>query len=229
MPREQYRTVVKRENPRRQRLLMFAGVSVVIAMTGAAYFWGEHRASQRPIPWSGESDALREELALLATRAELDTQAIADLTTSLAEARGVIEERERELAFYQEVLAPEEITRRPRLRQPVFRATERPGVWRYQLVVQQGGKTSSGYRGDLKVNFTGVMAGAITSLPLTELDLTSSGSPLVLNFRYFQRIEGELEFPTGFTPNQVEVVLELSKPTSEDIRTSYIWADLVVR
>jgi hypothetical protein len=96
-------------------------------------------------------------------------------------------------------------------------------------VVQQGGKTSSGYRGDLKVNFTGVMAGAITSLPLTELDLTSSGSPLVLNFRYFQRIEGELEFPPGFTPNQVEVVLELSKPTSEDIRTSYIWADLVVR
>jgi len=228
MPREQYRTVVKRENPRRQRLRVFAGVSIVIAVTGVAYFWGENRASQRPIPWNGESEVLREELALLATRAQLDSQAIADLTTSLAEARGVIEERERELAFYQEVLAPEEITRGPRLRQPVFRATERPGVWRYQLVVQRG-KISSGYRGDLKVNFTGVMAGAVTALPLTELDLTSSGSPPVLNFRYFQRIEGELEFPLGFTPNQVEVVLELSKPTSEDIRTSYIWAGLVVR
>jgi hypothetical protein len=229
MPREQYRTVVKRENPRRQRLRVFAGLSIVIAVTGVAYFWGENRASQRPIPWNGESEVLREELALLATRAELDTQAIADLTISLAEARGVIEERERELAFYQEVLAPEEITRGPRLRQPVFRATERPGVWRYQLVVQHGGKTSSGYRGDLKVIFTGVVAGAVSVLPLTELDLALSGSPLALNFRYFQRVEGELEFPPGFTPEQVEVVLELSKPTSEDIRTGYIWDELVVR
>ena len=228
MPRQQYRTVIKREHPRRQRMVWGISALLVVVAVTSAYFAGEHRGSREPVPWNAEADELRAQLVEAQTRAAIDAQATRELTESLAEARGIIEERERELAFYKEVLAPEELSRGPRLRQPVFSATDQPGVWRYQLVVQQGGKTSSGYRGDIDVNFVGFLAGEITTLRLSQLDQTLRGAPITLNFRYFQRAEGELEFPLGFLPDQVEVVIDISKPALEDIRTGYIWDDLVL-
>lgn len=229
MPRQQYRTVIKREHPQRRRMLWAVSILLVAAAISLAYLAGEQHGSREPVPWTGEADQLRDELAQAETSAVIDAQATRELTESLAEARGIIEERERELAFYKEVLAPEELSRGPRLRQPVFSATDQPGVWRYQLVVQQGGKTSSGYRGDMDVSFMGFLAGEITTLRLSELDQRLKGTPITLNFRYFQRAEGEIEFPLGFSPDQVEVVVDISKPALEDIRTGYIWNELVLR
>ena len=75
----------------------------------------------------------------------------------------------------------------------------------------------------------GFLAGEITTLRLSELDQRLKGTPITLNFRYFQRAEGEIEFPLGFSPDQVEVVVDISKPALEDIRTGYIWNELVLR
>ena len=120
MPRHQYRTVIKREHPRRQRLVWGISALLVVVAITSAYFAGEHRGSREPVPWNAEADELRAQLVEAQTRSAIDAQATRDLTESLAEARGIIEERERELAFYKEVLAPEELSRGPRLRQPVF-------------------------------------------------------------------------------------------------------------
>ncbi len=228
MPRQQYRTVIKREHPRRSMVMRGVSALLIVGATITAYFVGEHRGNREPVPWNAEADQLRAQLAEVQTRSAIDAQATRELTEALAEARGIIEERERELAFYKEVLAPEELSRGPRLRQPVFSATDQPGVWRYQLVVQQGGKTSRGYRGDMDVNFMGFLAGEMTTIRLSELDPTLRGAPVSLNFRYFQRAEGELEFPLGFSPDRVEVVIDISQPVSEDIRTGYIWDELVL-
>ena len=228
MARHHHRTVIRREHPARARLLrLLFGLALVAALAGA-YYWGHRTGSVRLAPFSDGSEVLHSRIAELETRAELDQEALKQLTRDLANSRSIIDELEGELTFYREVMAPEESRGGVVLRVPRFLATADPGRWRYELVVQQGKPTESRHVGELKVRLVGQALGQPVVLDLPDLDDNLAGEPLPLNFRYFQRFEGELYLPPEFVPERVEVDIVLQKPRSDGVVQAHDWSDVLV-
>lgn len=228
MARHHHRTVIKREHPARAwvlRGLLCLGVG--LALMGS-YYWGHQSGVVSLAPLNDGSAVLIERISELETRSELDQQALRQLTRKLADSRGVIEELEGELAFYREVMAPEDSRRGIVLRMPRFSATPDSRRWRYELVVQQGRPTEDRLMGELQARLVGRALGQSVVLDLADLDERLAGEPLPINFRYFQRFEGELVLPPEFAPERLEVDILLQKPRSDGVSLSHDWSDVLV-
>lgn len=197
-----------------------------------AFYLGRGSQDSALLPYDDGADRLHAQLVELETRLLVDGQTISELREELTLSRGGIDELERELAFYRSVLAPEEQSAGVILRTPVLRSLGVSGLWRYQLVAQQGGQTrSSGktvYKGELQVTFVGVERGIPQRYTLSELDGQLAAETLNLSFRYFQRREGELALPPGFEPERVELQFAMAKPTSQLIDASFAWEEIRV-
>ena len=207
-------------------LILLAVLPFLIAV--GAFEMGYRSAEDRKVPLTNQADLLKLTLAELETRSELDRDAIARLTQDLAENRGAIDELERELAFYREVMAPEDRGGSVRLRAPRFLATDQPLVWEYQVIVQQGSMSDVRNVGDLRLKLFGRLAGEPTMLNLAELDAELETDALSLNFRYFQRFDGVLRLPAGFAPERVEMEVDIKKPRSDGVTAAHDWRDVIV-
>lgn len=228
MARQHHRTVVRREHPVRTRAVRLSVFCGLVLGLFVVYQWGLRSGSAQLIPLNDGSEVLLERIGELETRSALDKQALGDLTLKLAESRGVIDELEGELAFYREVMAPEERRQGVVVRAPRFIATSDPLRWRYAVVVQQGRPTEARFAGELRLRIVGRALDQMRMLPLTDLDDGLAGEPLAINFRYFQRFEGELLLPPGFTPERVEIDVVLQKPRSDAVSVAHDWSGVMV-
>lgn len=223
MPRHHHRTVIRREHPgSARRRLQWLSLLAITAL--AASFWaGRFTADAITVSLDDEADRQAAEIVQLQARHDIDRQTLAALRVELADNRTALAELERELAFYREVMAPEEISRGLVIRKPIFTALASPGHWRYQLIAQQGGRGNSARRGNLAVTLWGEADGVAQQYRLRDLDVELAGVEPVLNFRYFQRLEGEFTLPASFVPKHIVVTAELSKPVSEQLNQRYDW------
>ena len=150
-----YRTIVRRENPTVVRRKRLAFASALIAALAGAYYAGGQQALRSRLPYDDSADELRTRAIALETQLAIDNQTLEQLQSELLASRGSIDELERELAFYRGVIAPEEQTTGVQVREPLLRPTGTPGVFTYQLVVQQGIQSSSSgkrlFKGELQL------------------------------------------------------------------------------
>jgi len=228
--RHHHRAVIQRVHPHqvRNRLIILGAIG--LALGGVGYWLGYEAGQYQPVPLVSEADALRGEIIALETQAAVDEQAIGALREELADGRATIDELERELAFYREVMAPEEITEGVVLRQPILRPGAAPGEWRYQIVVQQGSRRDKSlYKGEVFVTVWGLIAGLPGSFNLAALDTAVTADSLNLSFRYFQRFDGVFSLPPGFEPDRMDIQLDLSKPQKDVIEATYDWSRLIAR
>jgi len=229
MPRHHYKTVVRREHAIYTLLRRAAVALACVICIGLVFYAG--KASQEGVlpPYDTSLDQLQTRIVALETERSVDARALAELRDALADSRGSIDELERELAFYRGVLAPETQSSGVLVRAPILRMGSAPGWWRYQLVAQQGGQTPrSGkvqYTGELQVTFWGQERGAPRHYTLSDLDPELSADALTMNFRYFQRREGDIVLPLGFVPERIELALQLVKPVSQSVNSSYSWRE----
>ncbi len=228
MARHHPRTVIRRDHPRRILLVRVLLVLGFVLLVLLAYGTGHRYGSISRVPLNDGSDEFRARISELETRAELDKQTLSTLMESLAQSRGVNTELEGELAFYREVMAPEELAEGVRLRVPRVGPTADPLRWRYELVVHQGQPAEARFIGELKLRVVGRVLGQPEVLDLPDLDERLAGQPLPINFRYFQRFEGELLLPPGFTPERVEVDVALRKPKVNRVSAAHDWSEVMV-
>ncbi len=223
MTRHHHRTVIRREHPGSARRRLQWVLSVAIVALGLSFLAGRYTLDAITVPLDTKADRQAADIMRLQVREDIDRQTLAALRDEMANNRMEIAELERELAFYREVMAPEEVTRGMVIRQPVFTPQASPGHWRYQLVAQQGGRGKSARRGNLAVIFWGESDGVVEQYRLRDLDIELQGVKPVLNFRYFQRLEGEFSLPLNFLPTHIVLTATLSKPVIEQIDLSYDW------
>ena len=223
MPRHHHRTVVKREHPiysplRRGLFGLLALVTLISAFGAGRYY-----TLNQSVPLRTVEDELRRQVVGLETQLALESDTVANLHMELAQLRTQFDELERELVFYRDVMAPEQASEPIVFAPPRFDAGALPGQWRYTLVVQQGKPNKSRYQGDLLVTFWGTAAGLPGSYTLTELDAERAQGPVILDFRYFQRIEGSVLLPPGFLPERVELQASISRPKAATVSREYPW------
>lgn len=224
MSRHHHRTVIRREHPRASQRRILALLALLLTAVAVAFWWGYTEGARQLQPMNHKEDGLRDRITLLESQRSIDRNTLEQLRVELAESRGSIDELQRELAFYREVIAPEDSTEDVVLRQPVFSVSDSDRLWRYQLVVQKGGSGKSLFRGELTGVLKGELDGESREFALSELDTSRVSDAFTLNFRYFQRFEGEIRLPEGFEPWALVLDAAISKPRTSAHQAQFDWS-----
>ncbi|SHH94033.1 DUF6776 family protein [Ferrimonas marina] len=157
--------------------------------------------------WNYERLELEKRNAALDLELKMEQQSQQETRALMARQRGTMEEMERELAFYRNIMAPEKTADGVHIHDLVVDETASAQRFRFRLVLSQQKIRNSTVRGTAQVTLDGSQNGKARSLKLTELG--GDEERLAFSFRYFQELEGSLKLPDGFVPERIRVNLRL--------------------
>jgi hypothetical protein len=223
---------VRPADPGRTRRRVLAWILLLAAIPLAFYagrYWQIYNGAQpgaesspqeavRVAELEAQLERLRQRLAVLSSGEKVSQQANEQsrLTIKLLEEQ--IYKQQQDLAFYKGVLAPASRREGLRLRTFEVQATDRPGVFRYKILLSRVGKGDVPLAGHLQVTLVGEQAGVEQRLELAPLTqglpdaLVDQSIPFA--FKHFQAIPeagrfAELQLPEGFVPREIRVRAEV--------------------
>lgn len=147
---------------------------------------------------------LREEKAVLERAAQIERKAYHELDTTLKVLQSEILELKEELAFYRGIVSPKDSSLGLYLQDFFLKQNGATRSYRYKVVLTQVLKNSRLVSGKVNLQFDGLLNGeskildlrAVTAKHLKYLDY---------RFKYFQNVEGIVEFPEGFSLLRVTI------------------------
>ncbi|MHB8414830.1 MAG: DUF6776 family protein [Acidiferrobacteraceae bacterium] len=215
MPNLRGDVVVRSRSSRTVRILAIAGVALLAVLAGiglyrrgllmagydrVAAITREQRLQQRIDRLVAENQTLRQGLAVAQRSLEMDQAAYHDLHRSLGRSARRIVKLEERVDLYRTVLSP----RTPIEGVTIERLTLRRVSgqrYRYALILVQPFEARGSVSGILRFKITGLSAGYPVELAFPgQVD-----KAIPVRFKYFQDVEGILEFPHGFSPRFVNV------------------------
>ncbi len=179
----------------------------------------------QPLLQSAEEDllALRDKFGAQRVQHQLDVATLEIVRKEIAAQKDQISQLEEGLQFYKSLMAPEVIAQGLSLRKLELLATDDADRFVFRLVAQQEALKHPLLKGSLSVELFGDWDGDEISYPLSKLSDDFEASNVVLRFRYFQAVEGELKIPPGFEPRSFTVIAKTSSPHSVEIREEFPW------
>jgi septal ring factor EnvC (AmiA/AmiB activator) len=227
------RLVVRLHDPRRFRVVV--GVCIVLALTlGIGLFEFGQRTAGHSITSSDhrrqalraevarlrvETQQLKDELARVRTGLDVDREAQALLTASLAEREARVAELSEELEFYRRILAPSEGQMGLRVQTFEVTAGEIANSYRLNFLLVQSPQRSGRAEGSLELSLRGTLRGEETSMTLQELAADAPN----FEFLYFQDVLLEVILPDGFEPQMAEIELRPARANGRPVATSFPW------
>ncbi len=167
----------------------------------------------------GENQQLRETLARAERGLQMNETTYKELDDSLkVSARQIVQLRE-EISFYRNILSPANKQPGVRIQSLHIEFTEKVSLFQYKLVVIQALKHDRQVYGRAKFEISGLQAGKNTVLQYPG----TNGRAIVVNFKYFQDIEGKIKLPENFTPSRVKVSVTTRGRNGKTIEKEYDW------
>ena len=208
--------VVKAHRPWVTRLIWVLGIVALLIAGWSAFDFGRYSAKYDSAEarksedsfveirdaLSTEIETLREEKAVLKRAAQIERQAYNELDATLKALQSEILELKEELAFYRGIVSPRDASRGLRLQKFTFIENGHSRSFRYKVVLSQVLKNDRVARGNVQLEFEGLLNDQPKILKLrqvTEKRITE----LNYKFKYFQNIEGNIEIPEGFMPSRI--------------------------
>ncbi|MFK8047422.1 MAG: DUF6776 family protein [Halioglobus sp.] len=238
MDTDQYETVIQRRHVRRREIQVLLGVAVTGVLLAAGFYLGQsaaysgmgidpevYRELERAAP---EADMrlkeLEAKLEISDTRNEVDRAALELVRQEIAAHNEQILQLEESLTFYQSLMSPGDLAKGLTLRPIELKATDTERRFAYRIVARQESRKHSVLKGTLSVKVEGTTDQKESSLPLSALSEEVESEKIVLRFRYFQTIEGELELPEGFEPKSISIVARSASPTKAEVVEQFPWS-----
>lgn len=232
------RLIIKPHRPGRMRLLAGALVMGVFVAGWGLFEYGRTRAGFDALAAQQEQErllrlntelqqengSLREEKAMLERNIQIDGQACREQLATVSELHDEIAACKGELAFYQNILSPQEAQQGLRVESFDILPSSQPYGYRYKLVLTQLFKSDRLARGKVSLEFAGRAGGKERVLSLGEVT-ADKNKAVAFNFKYFQNIEGDVRLPAGFIPQRVVVRVEFSggSDKTEKLEKSFNW------
>jgi uncharacterized membrane-anchored protein YhcB (DUF1043 family) len=227
--------IKQRYSPRVKMLLAVIAAVVLLVASGLIYNYGLDRAgferqsaqeTQQTLQeemrkLGNENQELRESLARSQRTIQMDQAAYQDLDKSLkASAQEIVKLRE-ELNFYRNIISPADKKSGLRIQTLYIEAAGGTNQYRYKLVLIQALKHESTVQGRASFEISGMQVGEdrVVKVP------TANERPILVNFKYFQDIEGKLELPRNFQPKRVKVTVTTPGGTSM-AEATYNWPEV---
>jgi hypothetical protein len=149
---------------------------------------------------------LRQRVATLNRSDQISREANRDVQDMLAEKDEQIASLRADVAFYERFVGSGAERKGLSVHSTEF-TPQAGGGWRYQVVLTQSLNRGAVSQGELRFAVEGVRAGKLTTVNWDELHQTADAPGQHYAFRYFQRLEGSVILPPGFTPQRVKVSL----------------------
>lgn len=233
----QTRMVVVPYRPWLPAILIVGCVCAVLLAAVGGLYWGYYGASREHIEVGAEnvllSDALlqaqeqvaelRAQLAMSGQDTLLDQRAEAEVQSTINSLRGRIRQLEQDVSFYRQVMAPESSEPGLVIENLRLEPSATPGSYRYRVLVRVAGAGNETVKGSFNFSVLGLQDGVPEDYALMELSSAADGKSDALEFRYFQALEGELDLPPGFIPEEVLIHAQSSQPGQYTTERRFNW------
>jgi|GEM_PF-6904621 len=231
---------VRQLNPAKQRLLLAVLSLVVLALVVASFCLGLDRAGKDFDSLGERVELLNEQLAeskdvqqqlrddatVLQRSNELDHAAMQAAKDELASVQNEMVELRKELIFYQSLLSPQD--RDPGLHiQSMQLENVGAGLYRYILVLTQVHQNGKFTKGQVLLGWPGSKVAGTAEEPVTEWFIKEQLDKHAFQFKFFQRIEGQLQLTAGTTPQQLMIKVEPIGRRLKSFEQFYDWGTLV--
>ncbi|MEX2131490.1 MAG: DUF6776 family protein [Pseudohongiellaceae bacterium] len=171
-----------------------------------------------------ENSDLRRQVALLDRTSVMDKAANEEIQLTVKTLRERVAQLEQDVLFYRQVMSEETDTSGLIIGQMDIEATGQPNRYRYKLVMRQQEADGDTFLiGHVNVNLVGRQGEEQVIVPLRDISETEDQLDIRLRFKYFQNIEGELELPFGFTPQQIHIAAVSSAPSDKTLNKNFSW------
>lgn len=242
---DRQRLVVRLHDPRRLRIVVAAGVVLLLLfcfglfelgqrMGGYSSFRSDERRQalkSEVAELRAEREALKAELARVLTSIEVDREAKLRLAETLAEREARVAELNEELGFYRRIVSPSD--GQAGLRVQGFEVMdgnnanngdngsngEIANSYRLRLLLVQSPQRSGRAQGEVDLSLRGTLRGETVSLTLQEL----AAEPQTFEFLYFQDVDVDVILPEGFEPETAEIELRPGQRNGRAIAASFPW------
>lgn len=220
-----------------QRVFRYFCIVIVFALAIAASFilgqWRavddytntltEHRVYQQQLAnTQAEFEQLQQQKANLALGSEVDRKANEELRREIVRLKSQLASLEQDNNFYRELMSPKSTDRGIVIDVPSVE-TLAVGQYKYNFVVKQIAAQHNTVSGYLEFILVGTKDNKKARLALMDISETVSVKRLKLNFKYFQRFQGEISLPVGFEPQGIELKFVAQRPKSLVIDKKFGW------
>ena len=216
---------------RRTRSLLIVVAILWIGSIALAWWWSAHWASPRLAGLVAENerlheqnkqlDDLRQRVTTLKRSDDISRAANQELQTSLSERDEEVSALRADVAFYERLVGTSG-QRRGLSVHSVKMQQDANGSWHYATTLTQNLNRGKISQGDLTLQIEGAKAGRLQTLQWNDLLQKPDAPSQPFEFRYFQKVEGSVMLPPGFTPHRVRVYLRSEGTT---IQQAFPWSD----
>ena len=233
--------VVHHDPVREKKIKIITAVSVVVLGVLAYWIGGNIAGSQNTrlrsenemleqqvIRLRSENDHFRQQLTILESSSKIDREAVNNVRSVVRELQENNARLEKELAYYKNILAPEDMRPGVRVAGLELEPGSSSGHYRMRLVISQIARDNPLLRGTVAVTLEGKNSqGKTETLSLLKL-AGYEGDTAALGFRYFQAFpdsRGFMEFhlPEGFTPESIRVNLSVRRGANRNVEKIFDW------
>ena len=232
--------VVHHDPERERRIKIILVVGFVLLGVGAYWFGGSkannqnQRLESRNLSLSEragllqkENEVLHQRVAILESSSKIDRETVNSVRKLVRQLQDEKDEISRELTFYKNIMAPEDLSKGVRVSGFDLERGAEPGVYRFRLIISQTVRNNPFRRGSVSVSVSGQKDNKpVTVSLLRQAGYDDDSAPL--GFRYFQAIPGdrgflEFELPEGFEPAMIHVNGSIEQGPVRKIEKNYEW------
>ncbi|WP_166423392.1 DUF6776 family protein [Paraglaciecola sp. 20A4] len=157
-----------------------------------------------------ENATLSQQVNVMSVELDIAQSAQRNLSQEIEQALSREVSLRKELAFYQQVMAPELNATGLAIDGFAIEKTLSEGYFRFKLVLLQQDKIKTTLNGNVKLVLHGSENGQPVNYSLEQLTQEQS-EPLQFIFKYFQMLEREFQLPPDFSPEKVVISADVYK------------------
>lgn len=169
----------------------------------------------------GQIDALQQQVANLKNSDAITRAANQDLQTTLSGRDEEVSALRADVAFYERLVGAGGQRHGLSVHSVKF-AKDINGSWHFTATLTQNLNRGKITEGDMSLRIDGARGGKLLTLQWADLLQKPQPPGQPFQFRYFQKEEGTVMLPAGFTPHQVTVILHSDGRT---IQQAFSWAE----
>lgn len=233
--------VVQHDPTREKRIKIITAVSFVV-LGVFAYWLGGYQAThknthlrsanetfeEQVIRLRSENNQFRQQMTILESSSKIDREAVNNVRLVVRELEEEKARLKNELAYYKNILAPEDMRPGVRVAGLDLEQGNNPNRYRMRLVISQIARDNPVLRGTVAVTLEGKNSnGEVQHLSLLKLaGFEDESTPL--GFRYFQALPSsrgfmEFDLPGGFAPKNIRVNLSVRRGPNRNVEKIYGW------
>jgi hypothetical protein len=167
---------------------------------------------------------LNEEVALLETHRDIDSEAYREVEMSLTTLQAKIQEQTDAIAFYRGIVSPADGAAGLKVQDLRLTRSQDERAYNVRLVLVQSLQHDRKVTGNVSLVVQGDEGGITTTYSYAQLLPEDSSASWPFSFRYFQDFDREIVLPDGFTPESITIEVRSQTRSISSIEESYSWA-----